>query len=182
MAVGHLIACGCRNIAHIGGPEKEQIPADRKQGYLETLRENGLKIDLKNKIAYGDYGHQSGYLAMGRLLETGQPIDGIYIANDQMGIGAMKLLKEKGIRVPEEIKMIGSDDVFMSSMMEPSLSTVHIKKKTMGKRAAGILFDRIRAKEGKFGQETVAEEIETKLVVRGTTGKVSQEQSSLTDW
>lgn len=182
MAVGHLIECGCREIAHIGGPEKEQIPADRKQGYLETLKEHGLNIDLKHKIAFGDYGHQSGYLAMERLLEAGKPIDGIYIANDQMGIGAMKLLKEQGIRVPDQIKLIGSDDVFVSSMMEPSLSTVHIKKKTMGKRAAEILFDRIQAREGEYGQETIAEEIETKLVVRGTTGRACEEPGSLTDW
>lgn len=181
MAVDHLIDCGCRNIAHIGGPQKEQIPQDRKQGYLETLRERGLNVDLKNKIAYGDYGHQSGYRAMGQLLE-GQPIDGIYIANDQMGIGAIKHLKEKGVQIPEQIKIIGSDDVFMSSMTEPSLSTVHIKKKTMGKRAAEILFDRIQAREGGYEHKTVAEEMEIKLVVRATTRMITQEQSSLMDW
>lgn len=182
MAVEHLIESGCRNIAHISGPEGEQIPDDRRRGYVEALKARRMKVDLKNRIAYGDYSHQSGYLAMEQLLETGVPVDGVYIANDQMAIGAMKLLKEKGIRVPDQMKIIGSDDVFMASMMEPSLSTVHIKKKTMGRRAAEILLQRIAEKEGEERQETIAEEMETKLVVRSSTGRATPEFESLMDW
>ena len=181
MAVNHLIDCGCKHIAHISGPLNEQIPEERKRGYLEALKEHKLAIDLKNMIAVGDYSHQSGYLAMKQLLEKGVPIDGVYIANDQMGIGAIKVLKERGIQIPESIKIIGSDDVFVSSIVEPSMSTVHIKKRSMGKRAAEILLKRISEKQEE-SNEVIADEMDTRLVIRKSTDSEIQKEGSLIDW
>lgn len=184
LATRHLIDCGCKNIAHISGPIDEQIPKERIRGYLEALKERHLPFDRKDLIATGDYTHQSGYRAMNRLLEEGIPIDGVYAANDQMGIGAIKLLHDKRIAVPGRIKVIGTDDVFISSVMEPSLSTVHIKKKRMGKRAAEILLRRIAENQGKLEntREVFAEEMETKLVVRKSTDANAAEDRSLMNW
>ena len=184
LATRHLIDCGCKNIAHISGPVNEQIPKERIKGYLEALRECHIPSDRKDLIVPGDYTHQSGYRAMGLLLEKGIPIDGVYTANDQMGIGAIKLLHERKIAIPERIKLIGTDDVFVSSVMEPPLSTVHIKKKRMGKRAAEILLRRIAESQGKLEStgEVIADDMETELIVRKSTDANVSENRSLTDW
>ena len=144
MAVEHLIDCGCGRIAFISGPAGEEVPEERKQGYLEAIEEHGLSGEVKEgMMEKGDYTHQSGYKAMKRILHQAWPIDGVYAANDQMAIGALKALKEQGIQVPEQIKLIGTDDVFATSIVEPPISTVHIKKKHMGRSAAKILLRRI---------------------------------------
>ncbi len=184
IATKHLIDCGCRNIAHISGPANEQIPKERIRGYLEALKEGHIPVDRKNRIVHGDYTHQSGYRSMSRLLGKGLPIDGVYVANDQMGIGAIKLLHDKKILIPDQIKIIGTDDVFISSVSEPPLSTVHIKKKRMGKRAAEILYRRIAENQGKMEKkgEVISDNMDTELVVRKSTDANAENDKSLMDW
>lgn len=184
LATKHLIDCGCKNIAHISGPANEQIPKERTRGYLEALKECHVSPDRKDLIIPGDYTHQSGYWAMNLLLEKQVPIDGVYAANDQMAIGAIKLLHEKKIIIPDQIKVIGTDDVFVSSVTEPSLSSVHIKKKRMGKRAAEILLGRIEKSQGKIERtgEVIADDMETELIVRKSTDANAAEDKSLMDW
>ena len=190
MAVEHLIDCGCRNIAFISGPAGEEVPEERKQGYLEAMEENGLSGKANEvMIEKGDYTHQSGYKAMKRILNRAWPIDGVYAANDQMAIGALKALKEQGIQVPEQIKLIGTDDVFATSIVEPPISTVHIKKKHMGRSAAKILLRRIEEIQSMEAGDTVqivnepiAEEMETRLVVRRSTDRRSGKEMEFVDW
>lgn len=184
LATSHLIHCGCKNIAHISGPVNEQIPKERIMGYLEALKEGRISPDRKNLMVHGDYTHQSGYRAMKQLLEKEIPIDGVYVTNDQMAIGAIKLLHEKKIAIPDQIKVIGTDDVFVSSVIEPSLSSIHIKKKRMGRRAAEILLSRIAESQDKLEHtsEVIADEMETELIVRRSTDASVSEDKSLTDW
>lgn len=178
LAVEHLISRGCRRIAHIAGPRQEQIPEERKEGYLETLDKSGLGSGY---IVYGDYSHQSGYQAMLELLSAQERPDGVYCANDQMAVGALKALKEWGIAVPEEIKVVGSDDVFVASVVEPGISTVHIKKTSMGQRAAELLLQRIREGE-QDNLPPAAEEMEIRLVVRKSTDAQARDDWSVQDW
>lgn len=178
MAVRHLIDGGCKRIGHISGPLFMSIATDRALGYQEAMSEAGLNVD-ESMIAEGDYSHQSGYAAMKELLKSMPDIDGVFSGNDQMAVGALKALREHHIKVPEEIKMIGYDDVFISSVVEPALSTVHIRKKHAGIETAKILFDRI---ENEDKTEVTRMKMESRLVVRKSTVKDAPEDWILSDW
>lgn len=187
MAINHLIKYECKKIAFIGGPIGEQLPEERKQGYLKTMRRNGLSVN-KNMIVNGDYTHNSGYNAMNHLLDKNKYIDGVYAANDQMAIGALKAMKERKIKIPEEIKLIGTDDVFVTSIVECPISTVHIRKRYMGKRAAQILLqriDEIKKEESNkkiVKENIISEQMEIKLIIRKSTDSAHKEQMVFVDW
>lgn len=179
MAVQHLVDCGCKRICHITGPTALQIAQERIQGYKHCMEENGLALDEERMIARGDYTHQSGYAAMEQLMAAVPDLDGVFCGNDQMAIGALKYLKEKGIRVPEDVKLIGYDDVFLASVVEPSLSTIHIQKKHVGIEAAKLLFDRIDCDDER---EARGMKREGRLVVRKSTVKDATEDWDIIEW
>jgi DNA-binding LacI/PurR family transcriptional regulator len=183
-AVNHLVKCGCSRIAHITGPTGMQIVQDRIHGYLTAMRKAKLDVDAETMICDGNYSHQSGYVAMEHLIGKHRDLDGVFVANDQMAIGAMKYLKERGIKIPEDIKFIGYDDVFVSSIVEPQLSTIHVPKRYMGKRAAEILFQRIDdlKKKNRSGVKTVREELKTRLVERRSTVTEAASDWTLSEW
>ena len=106
MAVRHLIDCGCRKICHISGPGYMEIADERIEGYLNVMNEYGLEVNESKMIAKGNYSHQGGYLAMKELLENVPDLEGIFCGNDQMAIGALKVLKEYGKEVPRDIKPV----------------------------------------------------------------------------
>jgi LacI family transcriptional regulator len=180
IAVSHLIDIGCRHIGHITGPIFFTIAQDRIIGYKNAMKRNGFEVDDARMIANGDYTHKSGYLAMKQLLQKMPGIDGVFTANDQMSVGALKALSEAGKRIPEDVKIIGYDDVFISSVLEPSLSTIHIQKHFMGKRAAELLLKQIEHTENT--QQGVTVEIEPTLVIRRSTVKNAPDDWILVDW
>jgi LacI family transcriptional regulator len=180
IAVSHLIDVGCRHIGHITGPIFFTVTQDRITGYKNIMKRNNLVVDDVRMIANGDYTHKSGYLAMKALLHKMPHIDGVFAANDQMSVGALKALSEAGKRVPEDVKIIGYDDVFISSVLEPSLSTIHIQKHFMGKRAAELLLEQIEHTENIQRGTTV--EIEPKLIIRRSTIKNAPDDWILVDW
>ena len=180
MAVRHLIDCGCRKICHISGPGYMEIAEERIEGYLNVMNEYGLEVNERKMIAKGNYSHQGGYLAMKELLENVPDLDGIFCGNDQMAIGALKVLKEYGKEVPRDIKLIVYDDIFIASIVEPSLSTIHIKKKHAGIEAAKILLDRI---ENPGNCESVNKVLmDGRLVVRKSTMASAPEDWILSEW
>lgn len=179
-ATGHLIDCGCKTICHISGPIELDIARERINGYKKCLKDNQKRLDENTMIAYGDYTHQSGYVAMEELLDKVPELDGVFCGNDQMAIGALKALKKRKKKVPEEVKLIGYDDVFISSIVEPSISTIHIQKKTAGRKAAELLFEQIENEESK--EMTLGIKMESYLVVRKSTRKDAAEDWNLNDW
>lgn len=179
-AVNHLVDCGCKKICHIAGPTELQIVLERMEGYEKCLADNKLNFDRSNMIAHGDYTHKGGYIAMNELLNNVPDLDGVFCSNDQMAIGALKYLKESGKNVPDDIKLIGYDDVFVSSIVEPSISTIHIKKHTAGRKAARILFDRIENPE--ISNDPIGIQLDGRLVVRKSTVKDVEEEWNLSDW
>ena len=179
MAVQHLIDCGCRNICHITGPTDMQIAQERIRGYKKCLEDNGIEF-RKSRIEYGDYSHQSGYKGMRKLLEREPALDGIFCANDQMAIGALRALKEQGKKIPEDVKLIGYDNVFVSTVVEPSLSTIHIRKWHTGVEAARLLFQRIERPEE--NRKPVAMKMEGSLVVRKSTAAGDETDEKIMEW
>lgn len=179
VAVQHLIDCGCKNIAHITGPYFMSIVEERIEGYKNKLKEYGIPFQ-KELIEDGNYTHISGYKAMKKLFEKNKQIDGVFCGNDQMAIGAIKALQELGIRIPEDIKLIGYDDVFVSSIVQPSLSTIHVPRRAAGLEVANVLFERIE-KKGQIAFP-IKKEIPTRLVIRQSTVKDTPEDWILSEW
>lgn len=180
-AVQHLIDCGCKKICHITGATGLQIALERVKGYEDCMVKNHMYYDRKKMIAFGDYSHQSGYTCMKQLLKQVPDLDGVFCGNDQMAIGAMKVLKECGKRIPEDIKLMGYDDVFLASVVEPSLSTIHIRKRHAGIEAAKILFQRIEEQDEKY-HDAIGIKMNARLVVRKSTVKDALEDWNLVDW
>jgi len=141
---------------------------------------SGFAVDDAAMLAYGDYTHRSGYIAMKELLQKMPDLDGVFVANDQMCIGALKALSEAGKAVPDQVKLVGHDDVFIASAIEPALSTIHIKKHFFGIKSAELLVEQIEGK--KQTQEAVSIEIESALVVRKSTVKDAPEDWILINW
>lgn len=181
MAVQHLIDCGCKKIAHIAGPSSFQIAKERIRGYEECLRENHLDYNEETMIMKGDYSHQSGYLSMQRILWREPDVDGVFCANDQMAIGAVKYLKEMGKRIPEDVRLIGYDDVFVSSIMSPPISSIHIQKRHAGIEAAKLLIKRIE-ENANDSFKPCEIRMDAKLVVRKSTMANATEDWLLNEW
>lgn len=179
-AVQHLVDCGCRKIVHISGPEIMEVAEERVQGYLTSMEKNDLPVDKNTMIVRGDYSHQSGYRGMKALLDNVPGLDGVFCANDQMAVGALKLLREYGKKIPDEVKLIGYDDVFISSVVEPAISTIHIRKRHAGIEAAKLLMERIDNPGEK--RATVGIKMDSRLVVRKSTVADAPEDWILADW
>ena len=182
MAVRHLADVGCRKICHITGPVGMEIVKERETGFLDGMEECGIPFERERMTANGDYTHQSGYTAMHELLERVPDMDGVFCDNDQMAVGALKVLKEHGKRVPEDIRLMGYDDVFLASVVEPSLSTIHIQKRHAGIEAARMLFERIEEEEDSGNPEAAGHKMAGDLVIRRSTVAGSPEDWNLVDW
>lgn len=183
-ATRHLIDCGCKHIAHITGPIFSSAGIDRLDGYKKALEEAGVKVDVEASVANGNYTHQSGYIAMSELLKKYPQVDGVFAGNDQTAVGALKALAQNGRRVPDDVKVIGFDNVFISDALEPGLSTIDIRKKYFGREAADILMSRIKELDDQTEDKkpVVATKIECSLVVRKSTSKETGDDWILTDW
>ena len=182
LAVQHLIDVGCRRICHITGPVGLEIMKERERGFLDAIAENGLFFDEPAMTAFGDFTHQSGYIGMRALLEKVPDMDGVFCDNDQMAVGALKVLREAGKRIPEDIKLMGYDDVFLASLVEPSLSTIHIQKRHAGIEAAKILFARIEADEEPEKWTPIGHRMTGVLVVRQSTVAETPKDWDLVNW
>ena len=177
-ATGYLLSLGCNKIGHITGPIGFKIAQDRLKGYENAMEQYGLPVDDR-MVANGDYTHQSGYLGMKKLLSSVPDMDGVFVANDQMAIGACKAITECGKSIPADIKVIGYDDVFVSSVVEPSLSTIYVHKRSLGTMAAEALMNQLEgAKEG----ETLRTQLDTRLIVRKSTEINAPSDWILSEW
>ncbi len=163
LAVKHLIRLGYRRIAHIAAPDHTAAGIDRLQGYMNALTDAGHPID-PNLIAYGDFKQDSGYTAMHQLLH--QKPDAVFVASDTMAIGAMQAIKEVGLRIPEDIAMIGFDDLPPAIHATPPLTTIRQPVQRTGTVAVEMLLDIIET-----GPEPPRHVIlPTELIIRSTCG------------
>jgi LacI family transcriptional regulator len=143
MATQHLIDRGCRRIAHIAGPAVT-TGLGRRKGYEETLAAAGLSLPEGFVVQATD--DDSGYQATRRLLKLNPRPDGIFGYNDPTAAGAMKAILEAGIRIPDEIKVIGVGNVHYSDLLRVPLSTIDQSSASIGQQAADILVKAIGTK------------------------------------
>jgi DNA-binding LacI/PurR family transcriptional regulator len=119
---GHLLAAGRGRIATIAGPQDMAAAVDRLRGFRAALAEAGAPPP---PVAFGAFTRESGEVAMRQLLDREPDLDGVFVANDLMALGAMAVLKASGRRIPDDVAVVGFDDVELARHAEPPLTTVH---------------------------------------------------------
>jgi LacI family transcriptional regulator, galactose operon repressor len=141
LATAHLIARGCGNLAHIKGPPI--VHAQRRaEGYRTAMASAGLK-DGHARIVEGGFMEADGYRAMQELLALSPRVDGVFAVNDPAAIGAMRAIWEAGLRVPEDVAVVGAGDVAYSDLIKVPLTTVRWSKSEVGRSAAELILDQI---------------------------------------
>lgn len=163
-ATQHLIELGHRRIGFIGGPDKSNSARDRLSGYKSALTQSRYPIKT-NLIRKGDFTPRSGYLAAKELIQRERPT-AIFAANDQMALGAIRAIKEQNLKVPDDLSVVGFDDIPVSSYFDPPLTTVEIPKYHIGAVAMEMLMNLISKKN--------AEKLRwfhTQLLIRNSTMK-----------
>lgn len=160
-AVAYLLRTGRRRVATITGPQNMIAGQDRFQGYLDALRERGIATSLE-LVAEGDFSDQGGYLAMKRLLP--QRPEAVFIASDAMAFAAMRAIKEAGMRVPEDIAIVGFDDIPAAALSNPPLTTVRQPILRSGQVVAETLIDLIEHPDTQIRRVLLP----TELVIRST--------------
>jgi DNA-binding LacI/PurR family transcriptional regulator len=139
-AVEHLIGLGRRRIATITGPQDMRVGVDRLSGYCDALTAAGLP----ELIGTGDFSEESGERRMRELLDRDPELDAVFTASDLMAVGAMRVLKERGLRIPEDVAVVGFDDSATARHTDPPLTSVHQPLEAMGREMARLLVARIR--------------------------------------
>lgn len=141
-AIQHLIDCGHKEIGFIGGDLSHPSIRDRFQGYKMTLEINGITYRESNAIIDEKIiSRENGYRATERLLKKNRDITAIFACNDAMAIGAMQYLKEKNLRIPKDVSLIGFDDIESDLFLEPPLTTLSVPKMDMGGEALRLISD-----------------------------------------
>lgn len=161
-ATQHLIDLGHRRIAFISGDPEHPDAVDRQQGYRSAIEAAGLRFDPA-LLAPGNFSEHSGLLAVERLLDSRTRFSAIFAANDQMAFGASLGLYRRGLRVPDDVSMVGFDDVAGSLYMVPPLTTVHNPIQEIGELAARAMLSLLA------GERPAVEVPAPRLIVREST-------------
>jgi LacI family transcriptional regulator len=164
-AVNHLISKGCRRIAIYSSPQHMLIGKNRFEGYKDALAKHGLKFN-KNLVYACDTFDSAMKISRSVLKKQDRP-DGIFAVNDLTAIGVMKVAKHLGIRVPEDLKIVGFENSRSSTICEPELTSVDQFGYNLGKKSAELLLKRI--KEGNYDYEPISLKLKTELIVRGSS-------------
>ncbi len=166
LATQHLIATGCKNIAHIAGPAGMKVSEDRKRGYLHCLSEKNIPIN-ENLIIHADFNIESASKPVQYLFDQHQTPDAIFGVNDDVCFGAMKVLRQKHIPIPDQVSIIGFDNNPYSSFFNPALSTINRKSFEIGALAARKLIDLILAPDKVH--DPIHKILQPELILRQTT-------------
>ncbi|NKJ44085.1 MULTISPECIES: LacI family DNA-binding transcriptional regulator [unclassified Novosphingobium] len=166
LVVSHLAELGHRRIATITGPLAQFMSKDRLAGYRLGLARNRLEFDAA-LVAEGDFSLQSGHDAMVSLLENGDEFTAVACANDEMALGALSALQQRGIAVPDEMSVVGFDDLRFGAFASPPLTTIHIPTIELGEAAMRLMLDSLLpAEEQPPAREVV---LPHRLIVRQST-------------
>jgi LacI family transcriptional regulator len=165
-AISHLIALGHRSIAIILGAHGNYDAEERLLGYRAALRDSGIDPRPEWELP-GDFTEISGFAAVASLLALRDRPTAVFAANDTMAIGALSALREAGVHVPDQIAIVGFDDIPLARYMSPPLSSVHVAIAELGTRAVEMLLHAI----GRKNEHTRRRQrLETTLVIRRSCG------------
>lgn len=144
LATDYLISLGREKIAFLGGPVQEKEVQDRYQGYKEALLEAGMAPD-ENLIAYGDFSHSSGKTAMKELLNETPDLDAVFVNSDLMAVAAINVLQKQNKRVPDDVAVVGYDDLSIASFNNLPLTTIRQNIPMAGKLLAQNLIQHVKS-------------------------------------
>lgn len=159
LAAEHLLRTGRRTLATITGPQDMGVGVDRLAGFLEPLAAAGM---ADPPAEAGDFSEGSGYEAMSRLLQRQPDLDGVFAASDLMAIGAIRRLADAGRRVPDQVGVVGFDDIPLAAGNRPALTTVRQPVAELGRQLVDLLLRRISDQPGEVTQLVLP----TELVIR----------------
>lgn len=170
----HLFSLGHKRIAFISGPLKLSSARIRYEAFLEELREHGIEKDDR-LIEEGDHRTDGGHEAMKRILARGMKPTAVFASNDLTAIGAMGALHEAGYAVPQDISVVGFDDIQLSAYTSPTLTTLHVPRRELAATAFRSLFRHRDEPLRKRTQPHSESVITPRLIVRESTGPVKDE-------
>jgi LacI family transcriptional regulator len=165
LATSHLLERGRRAIAHIEGPPIVHARR-REKGWREALRARGIKPS-DDWVVRGGFMESEGYRAMKKLLGVRPKIDAVFAANDPSAIGAMKAIWEAGLRVPDDIAVVGVGDIALGDLLRVPLTTIGWSRKDQGRHAAELLLNGLEDDDAAEPQRII---IPPRLVVRESSG------------
>jgi DNA-binding LacI/PurR family transcriptional regulator len=142
VAVTHLIGHGHRRIGCISGPANLSTAEERRDGYEQALRENGLPLDPA-LIHHADFRQSGGYAAMQALLELDERPSAVFVANNLMTLGALQALHERDLQIPSDVAIVGFDDMSWATSLQPPLTAVAQPTYKLGTTAAHLLLARL---------------------------------------
>ncbi|OBZ09874.1 transcriptional regulator [Bacillus sp. FJAT-27264] len=169
--VEHFYLLGYRELGFIGSTANSDISNQREAGYVKAIEGFGMNIN-ENWFVHGDdFFEPSGYDAMQKLIQSGPLPKAIFAASDLLALGAIRALKEHGLRIPEDIAMVGCDDIEACKYTTPTLTTIRQNKERLGILAAHMLYDMInnQSEGGSFV-------VEPALIVRESCGSHLHDQ------
>ncbi|WP_026135505.1 LacI family DNA-binding transcriptional regulator [Nafulsella turpanensis] len=164
-ATEHLIETGCRRIAHISGPEQLSISKNRRQGYLDALQKHNIPV-REELILHSSFKEEDVAVHTHTLLDLPNPPDAIFAVNDLVAVQAMLVIKERGMKIPEDIAMVGFTNTPVSAFIEPSLTTVAQPAYQIGHISAKHILEQINHPQDFIPQSIV---LKTELIVRNSS-------------
>jgi LacI family transcriptional regulator len=167
-AVAHLVRLGRQRIGHIAGPLNTAVGKDRYQGYAEALARRGRSTEPA-LLAEGDFTEMSGYQACQSLIAAG--VDAIFAASDKMALGALRALRDAGRSVPDDVAVVGFDDLEAAAISDPPLTTVRQPTREAGVIAVEMLLDIIEDEQEEVRQLFLP----TQLVIRESCGAMQRD-------
>jgi LacI family transcriptional regulator len=167
-AVRHLLDLGHRRIGALTGPIAWLAPMERREGYHAALASAGIMPDPALEVA-SDFQIEGGIEAAGRLLDAAEPPTAIFAFNDNLAIGAMHAARARGLRIPDDLSIVGFDDLEWAELMTPALTTVRQPLAEMGRMAVSLL-TRLLDNQ-RF--EALHVELATRFIVRGSTQRLA---------
>ena len=163
-AMNYLLELGHKRIGCIAGPEDMPLCHYRLQGYVQALRRSGITVD-PHFIARGDFTYEAGANALKQLLEQPQPPTAVFCHSDVMALGALSSAKRQGLKVPDDLSIIGFDNISLTEYCDPPLTTVAQPRFDIGREAMLLLLDQLQGQNVSSGSRL----LDCELIIRGTT-------------
>ena len=165
MATNHLIGLGHRRIACLAGPANLNSSAQRIEGWRQALATAGLAEASADLLWHSDFSSQGGFRTMQAILALSPAPTAVFVCNDLMGIGALSAAHEAGIQIPQDMSLIGFDDIELARFASPALTTIAQPKLRIGIAAVDMLLERIQG--GRIQARQLI--LQPELIVRHST-------------
>lgn len=167
-AVQHLIESGHRRIGHLAGQDGIALNRHRFRGYCDALRDAGIPFEEKFHI-HGGYREEDGRAGADRYLALDELPDAILAINDPVAVGVFTRFREAGVRIPDDVALVGFSDTPTAALIEPALTTVYQPAFEMGRAAVSLLMKQFEAEDDTFIPEIVV--LDTELLIRGSSAR-----------